>query len=90
MKVVDTETVRLDHVVKSVRIFAGENHCVSYGYDGIYSVYEYDVDGRWTKIVTVNCSQWQTGGLQAAQVDDRGRNVLTLSGRGNFTCTSLK
>lgn len=89
-KVIGLKTVRLDHGVKSVKIFSVKNHCLAFGHDGTYSVYEFDGDGQWKKIVTVNCSQWQTGGLIAAQIDEQASNILTLSYQGNFTCTSFK
>lgn len=87
-KFLELETIPLDHNIRKVSV--GKYHCVTSGYDGTYNVYGFDYDGNWKNIVTVNCSHWQTGGLLAAQVDVKVRNILTLSHRGNFMCTSFK
>lgn len=76
--------------LKGFKVFAGRNHCVTFGHDGIYNLYEYNEDGQWIRIVTVNCSHWQTGGLIATQIDVYANNILVLSSEGNFMCTSFK
>jgi len=83
----ELEIVPLSHYVKNVSV--GKYHCVTFSYDGTYTFYVLD-DENWKNIVTVNCSHWQTGGLIAAQVDIKARNILTLSREGNFICTSFK
>jgi hypothetical protein len=89
-RLLKSETLPLDHNLRSVKTFVGGNYCVTFSCDGTYSLYEFGDGGQWKKIVTVNCSHWQTGGLKAAQVDDNGRNILTLSHQGNFMCTGFK
>lgn len=89
-KILDLEIVLLDHSLRSIKVCASENYCVTFCNDGIYNLYEFDDDRRWNKVVMVNCCHWQTGGLAAARVDSEARNILTLSGEGNFMCTSFK
>lgn len=86
----ELKNIPLDHDLRSVRVSSWENHFITFGYDGKYNLYESDGDGQWKKVVVVNCSHWQTGGLMAAQADVNACNVLTLSRRGNFMCTSFK
>lgn len=76
--------------MRQAEIFAGKYHCVTFSSDGTYNLYKFDNDSVWKKIISVNCSQWLTGGLKAVQVDVFGRNILTLSGQGNFLCTGFK
>lgn len=78
----------LDRTVRNVSV--RKRHCVAFSYDGTYDLYEFDDNGNWRNIVTVNCSQWQTGGLLAARVGIDARHVLTLCHQGNFMCTSFK
>lgn len=82
--------IPLYHNRRNVHIETGKNHCISFSDDGSYIIYEFDNKGMWVKIITVNCSHWQNGGLIAAQIDTNARNVLTLTRRGNFLCTSFK
>lgn len=89
-KVLNSEILPLDHNLRSVKTFAGENYCVTFSCDGTYNLYKFDDGGQWKKIIMVNCSHWQTGGLKAVQVDDNGCNILTLSLQGNFMCTGFK
>lgn len=89
-KVLELKTIQLDHNVRDVKVSAGKNHCVTFSCDGTYILYEFDDNKKWTKVVAVNCSHWQTEGLIAAQVDVKARNILTLSRQGNFMCTSFK
>lgn len=86
----DSTHMLLDHNLRGVKVSPGKNHYVTFGHDGSYNLYEFDEDGQWKKIITVACSYWQTGGLRAAQVDVNAQNILTLSHRGNFLCTSFK
>lgn len=86
----DRKTLQLEHNVRNAKVFSERNYRVTFSHDGTYNLYEFHDDGRREKIVTVNCSHWQTGGLEAARVDAGGRNVLTLSRQGNFMCTSFK
>lgn len=86
----DLKTIQLDHNVRDVKVSPGKNHCVSFSCDGTYNLYEFDDDGNWKKVVAVNCSHWQTEGLIAAQVDVKACNILSLSRKGNFMCTSFK
>lgn len=90
-KVLDCETIKLDHNVRDVKVSLGRNnYCVTFGHDGAYSLYEFHDNGKWGKIVTVSASQWQTGGLKEAKFDGNVRNILTLSHQGHFMCTSFK
>lgn len=89
-KVIKLETIPLDHNLRNIRAYSWRNHCITFGDDGTYNLYEYDDVRRWIKIVTVNCSQWETGGLKAAQIDINASNILTLSHQGDFMCTSFK
>lgn len=82
--------LRLNHELRNVQVFAGKHHCISFSADGKYNLYEFDDNGHWKTTVTVNCSHWQTGGLVAGMIDTTARNILTLSRRGNFMCTSFK
>lgn len=86
----ELKNISLDHDLRSAQVSSWENHCITFGHDGTYNLYESDGSGQWKKIVVVNCSHWQTGGLMAAQVDVNACNVLTLSHLGNFMCTSFK
>lgn len=86
----ELETIPLHHNLRNIQVYAGRNHCITFSNDGTYNLYEYDDDGQWIKIVTVNCSQWETGGLIAAQIDVNASNILTLSHQGDFMCTSFK
>lgn len=89
-KILELNNIQLDHNLRSVKVFSGENHYVTYSFDGTYNLYEFDEERQWKKIITVNCSHWQTGGLIAAQVNVNAQNILTLSHQGNFMCTSFK
>lgn len=86
----ELQAIPLDHQLKYVKAYTMENHCVTFSPDGSYNIYEFDDDGQWKKIVMVNCSHWQSGGLIAAQVNGNACNILTLSHQGNFMCTSFK
>ncbi|XP_016656351.2 cilia- and flagella-associated protein 43 [Acyrthosiphon pisum] len=89
-KMLESQTIPLDHQLKSIKTYTNENHCVTFSPDGSYNIYEFDDDGQWKQIIMVNCSHWQSGGLIAAQVDVNAHNILTLSHQGNFMCTSFK
>lgn len=90
-KVLDCETIKLDHNVRDVKVSSGKNnYCVTFSHDGAYCLYEFYDNGKWNKIVTVSASQWQTGGLKGSQLDGNVRNILTLSHQGHFMCTSFK
>lgn len=87
---IESQSISLDHQLKSIKTYTNENHCVTFSPDGSYNIYEFDDDGQWKQIIMVNCSQWQRGGLIAAQIDVNAHNILTLSHQGNFMCTSFK
>ncbi|XP_060871614.1 cilia- and flagella-associated protein 43 isoform X4 [Metopolophium dirhodum] len=89
-KMLESQTIPLDHQLKSIKTYTNENHCVTFSPDGSYNIYEFDDDGQWKQMIMVNCSHWQSGGLIAAQVDVNAHNILTLSHQENFMCTSFK
>lgn len=89
-KVLETQTIQLDHQLRSIKTSVSGNHCVTFSPDGSYNIYEFNDGGQWKKMVMVNCSHWKSGGLIAAQADANARNILTLSHQGNFMCTSFK
>ncbi|XP_060835448.1 cilia- and flagella-associated protein 43 isoform X2 [Rhopalosiphum padi] len=84
------QTIPLDHQLKCIKTYTNGNHSITFSPDGSYNIYEFDDDGQWKKMIMVNCSHWQSGGLIAAQIDDNANNILTLSYQGNFICTSIK
>lgn len=88
-KVLELQTILLDHQLKSIKTYICGNHCIMYSPNGSYGLYELDDDGQWKKRALVNCSHWLLG-LKAAEIDVNIRNILTLSDQGNFMCTSLK
>ncbi|VVC45646.1 Hypothetical protein CINCED_3A007876 [Cinara cedri] len=88
-KIVELKDIPLDHMLRQVEVSVGKNNFVTFSYDGIYNLYEFEDNGEWKKIVSVNCSRWQTGGLKFAQVDFNGYNILTLGYQGNFMCTGF-
>lgn len=89
-KVSGLEAILSDHSRGNVKIYTRENLCVSFSDDGSYNLYEFGGYGGRMKIITVNCSHWQTGGIIAAQIDYNARNILILSRAGNFACTTFK
>ncbi|XP_026806697.1 cilia- and flagella-associated protein 43-like [Rhopalosiphum maidis] len=84
------QTIPLDHQLKCIKAYTNGNHSITFSPDGSYNIYEFDDDGQWKKMIMVNCSHWQSGGLIAAQIDDNANNILTLSYQGNFISTSFK
>lgn len=89
-KVLESQIIQLNHQLRSIKTSRSENHCVTFSPDGSYNIYEFDDDGQWKRMVLVNCSRWQVGGLIATQTDANAQNILTLSHQGNFMCTSFK
>ncbi|XP_025190964.1 cilia- and flagella-associated protein 43-like [Melanaphis sacchari] len=88
-KVIDLQNIPLDRQLRNIKTYVCENHCIIFSPNGTYSLYEFDDDGQWKKIIMVNCSHWFLG-LIAAEFDVNICNILTLSDQGNFVCTSLK
>lgn len=86
----ESETILLDHNLRNIQVYTKNNYCISFGDDGSYNLYNFDNGGQWIKIITVNCSQWETRGLITARIDVNASNILTLSHHGDFMCTSFK
>ncbi|VVC42480.1 WD40/YVTN repeat-like-containing domain,WD40-repeat-containing domain [Cinara cedri] len=88
-KILKLKDIPLNHLLRQVEVSVGKNHFVTFSYDGTFNLYEFEDNVKWKQIISVNCSRWQTGGLKVVQVDINGRNILTLSVRGNFMCTGF-